>query len=691
MENAKSIIDIEVNDDQFKEFSRLFEKYRATLGTLPSAWKKVDDATKRQADTEEKVVKTTTSVTKEKEKQAEVIHKITTIERETVRVESDRSDIMQDMTAALMSHLSIMEKTHQAREDAAHAEHVANTERDAANKRQEASEARQNALLEKRQKYIKEIAGNLTSVVGKTASIGLNVAKWGVGIGLAAMGGGLFGMDRLAAGATGERSTSRGLGVSAGQLRAWRTDFAPYGNPDALLGAASNAYSDPIMRATLQRAGVGSDVIRSGNTSQIAEQTLRGLSAFYNRNQGPNAQQIWRANGYDQIIGFNEMRQFAGASQSEQEAMFRRLRSDTGSMGNSDRTLRGWQDFSVQLTRASQQIKATFLDGLSGLTGPMSELSRSIQNVIHQFMSSGAFGDMIKVVSQGINDLAGSFKDGTAQKGIKDFIGSLSQWAKDGTLTDDLKTIEAGIHRLAKLLGWIAPGNNNTPEGRAQQSKHRVWGSAAIGGAIGGGIGAVAGSVIPGAGTLFGGAAGATLGSALGAMIGGAHDASGYHAVDAAHQTALYHLAKQTGADDNMARYLAAIAATESRGDPRAVSRAGALGLMQLMSGTAKQYGVTNPFDKSQSMSGGAAYVKDLIRRFSGDMTKVTAAYNAGGGNVSSAIRKYGENHWLDHMPQETQQYVGRVSANLQAGGVNIRVQNTTGGAATVTARQAAI
>lgn len=693
MDNAKSIIDIEVNDDQFKEFARLFEKYRTTLGTLPSSWKKVEDATNKQADAEEKVVNTTTKVTKEKDKQADVIHKITTIEKETVRVEHDRMDVMQDMTAALMSHLSLMEKNAQAREDAAHAERVAERQRDDANKRQEASEARQNSLLEKRQKYVKEMAGNITSIMGRTASIGINIAKWGAGLGLAAMGGGLFGMDRLAAGATGERSTSRGLGVSAGQLRSWRTNFSPYGNPDALLGAASNAYSDPLMRATLQRAGVGTDVIRSGNTSQIAEQTLRGLTDFYNRNQGSNAQQIWAANGYDKIVGFNEMRQFAAAPASERAAMFNRLHSDAGSMGNNDRTMRAWQDFSVQLTRAGQQIKATFLDGLSGLTGPMSELSRSIQNVVRQFMSSGAFGDLMKVFSQGINDLADSFKDGSAQKGIKDFINALSQWSKDGTLTNDLNSIEGGIHQLAKILGWIAPGNNNTPEGRAQQSRHRTWGAAGIGAAAGGTLGAVAGSIIPGAGTVMGGLAGSTLGGALGAMLGGGYDAthSGYHVVSANAQTPLYKLAKLTGANDNMAHYLAAIAATESRGNPHAMSAAGAMGLMQLMPATARQYGVRNPFDQAQSMRGGAAYVNDLIRKFNGDMTKVTAAYNAGGGNVSSAIRRYGESHWLEHMPTETQQYVGRVSSNLRTAGVNVTVQNTTGGAATVTARQAAI
>lgn len=663
MDNAKSIIDIEVNDDQFKEFYSLFQRYRSSLGDIPSILKQTSQASEGLNSSEKK-----SAANAEK------------------RLES-----MHDLTRALASHAAILDKGASAREKIARDEAKYEKTRDDFNKRLEASEARQNALIEKRQKYIKEMSNNLTGLIGKTASIGINIGKWGLGIGLAMAGGGFFGMDRLGHAATADRSTARVLGVSSGELRAWRTDFAPYGNPDSLLSASSNAYSDPMMRATLQRAGVGADVIRSGNTSQIAEQTLRGLADFYNRNQGPNAQQIWQSRGFNNVIGFNEMRQFAGASEQERSRMFANIRRDSSTLGNSDPTLLAWQNFSTQLTRAGQEIKATFLDGLSGLTGPMSKLSDALQNVIRSFMSSGAFSDIIKIVSQGLNDLADSFKDGTAQKGIQSFLNAVSQWTQDGTLEDDLMTIERGIHKLASVLGWFAPGRSDTPEGRRQQTRHNILTHGGMGAMIGGGIGAIAGSVVPGAGTLAGGALGATTGTAIGTFLAGTKDAKylGYQPVDVRTHNRLFKMAQGLGINnDAEAHILAAIGSTESRGNPNAVSSAGAMGLMQIMPQMQKALGITNPFDETQSMRGGARLFEQLYQHFKGDLTKTVAGYNTGQPNVDNAVQKYGEQHWLEHLPQETQQYVARNAANLRAAGVSIRINNSTGNAATVTAAQ---
>jgi soluble lytic murein transglycosylase-like protein len=74
----------------------------------------------------------------------------------------------------------------------------------------------------------------------------------------------------------------------------------------------------------------------------------------------------------------------------------------------------------------------------------------------------------------------------------------------------------------------------------------------------------------------------------------------------------------------------------ESRGNPGAVSRAGAVGLTQLMPATARQLGV-DPRDPAQNLAGGAAYLRQQLNRFNGDLEKALAAYNAGPGRVESA------------------------------------------------------
>lgn len=88
-----------------------------------------------------------------------------------------------------------------------------------------------------------------------------------------------------------------------------------------------------------------------------------------------------------------------------------------------------------------------------------------------------------------------------------------------------------------------------------------------------------------------------------------------------------------------------AVALVESGFNPRAVSHAGASGLMQLMPGTAKDYGVTNVMDPLQNLRAGAAHLRRLLDLYDGDLTLALAAYNAGEGTVKrhNGVPDYGE------------------------------------------------
>jgi len=101
-----------------------------------------------------------------------------------------------------------------------------------------------------------------------------------------------------------------------------------------------------------------------------------------------------------------------------------------------------------------------------------------------------------------------------------------------------------------------------------------------------------------------------------------------------------------------------AVIAAESGFDPRATSRAGAAGLMQLMPATAAELGVTDRFDPVQNVRGGATYLRFLLERFGGDVSRALAAYNAGPGAVAS--------RGAAPFP-ETARYVARVLANYRA------------------------
>ena len=84
------------------------------------------------------------------------------------------------------------------------------------------------------------------------------------------------------------------------------------------------------------------------------------------------------------------------------------------------------------------------------------------------------------------------------------------------------------------------------------------------------------------------------------------------------------------------ASLLKAVATAESGLDARAVSGAGAKGVMQLMDGTARELGVTNVFDPAQNIAAGAKYLKQMLSRYGGDVTRALAAYNAGPGAVDA-------------------------------------------------------
>jgi membrane-bound lytic murein transglycosylase B len=109
--------------------------------------------------------------------------------------------------------------------------------------------------------------------------------------------------------------------------------------------------------------------------------------------------------------------------------------------------------------------------------------------------------------------------------------------------------------------------------------------------------------------------------------------------------------------DPNLVR---AVVKVESNFNSNAVSRKGAMGLMQLMPATARSLNVQNPFDAEQNVDAGVRHLKHLLENYGGDVNLTLAAYNAGSGAVarSSGVPRYAE----------TQNYVRRIT-NLYYGG----------------------
>lgn len=113
-------------------------------------------------------------------------------------------------------------------------------------------------------------------------------------------------------------------------------------------------------------------------------------------------------------------------------------------------------------------------------------------------------------------------------------------------------------------------------------------------------------------------------------------------------------VSKKYGLNKNIIR---SVILTESAANEKAISSAGAKGLMQLMDSTSLDMGVKNSFDPMENILGGSKYLSNLLKKYDGDLERSLAAYNAGPGNVD----KY------DGIPpfEETQNYVKRIKEYL--------------------------
>jgi soluble lytic murein transglycosylase-like protein len=120
---------------------------------------------------------------------------------------------------------------------------------------------------------------------------------------------------------------------------------------------------------------------------------------------------------------------------------------------------------------------------------------------------------------------------------------------------------------------------------------------------------------------------------------------------------AIVQAASRHNVDPNLVR---SVVKVESNYNPNAVSRKGAMGLMQLMPGTARSLNVTNPFDPAQNVDAGVRHLKRLLESYGGNVSLSLAAYNAGSAAVarSAGVPRFAE----------TRNYVRRIT-NLYYGG----------------------
>jgi len=258
-------------------------------------------------------------------------------------------------------------------------------------------------------------------------------------------------------------------------------------------------------------------------------------------------------------------------------------------------------------------------------------------------------------------------------------------------------TFDKFAHSVSIIVDWLAKVTDFLVQITGLLS------GALVGGTVGGLLGSIVGGIagIPGgpagiaAGIAAGGATGTAIGAGAGAVTGGTFDIYRHYALDqvgGAGLTGTPHMTHVPGVADQSWRTLAgatggavspellsALARSESGSlGMSAVSSRGAVGYMQLMPGTAAQYGV-DPYNPVDNLRGGTAYMRDLMKRYSGNEALALGAYNAGPGRMDAVLAGKAT------LPEETRNYIASTlaregkSGSVQIGSVTIQITQKPG------------
>lgn len=361
---VKSIIDIELNDDAFKAFSKLFDEYQQSLKKMPSQWQGVASGTKRAAT--------------ELEKNAATLN-------------------------AFGKTMSDIEKAQKRSADAA------------------ASSGR---IWHTMARDTKTVAGNIKDITVQLLQWA-NIT--GVVAGLVT-GGGLFGITRLAQGAAFGRQQASGLDVTYGQNRAFAINYGRYlDSPGGTLGAVSNGLHDatsPAYRALLN-AGISPQFLQSHNAAEVTAEFLRRVpgkiphgTAQERALEGNTA----HAYGFDSIISQQEINRYINSSPEERRKQQQGFVTDSKTFDQTEQTQRAWQDFSTQMERAQTTIEEVFVKGLTPLAGPLTQLSGAISSSISALLSSDKLKEWINDLGQAIKSFSDYLLTDDFKKDMAGFV-----------------------------------------------------------------------------------------------------------------------------------------------------------------------------------------------------------------------------------------------------------------------------
>lgn len=402
---AKSIVEIDVQDEKFQSFLEKFNEYQKALSELPGQWRGA-------------------------------VHGLGEAAKETERVRDGTEGITKafaDGVAALASVNDGLDRLNGNLEKATKTQTEFNKKSGGARN-----------FLNKASKDAKSLAGHI-----KDATTSL--LSWGTVLGLfsgLAGAGGLWGLNHLAGNASAQRFTAMGLGTTAGGLNSTAVDFQKaLGNPVGTLGAIRDAQLDLSKRWQFRAMGVDNP---DRDPAELLPEMIKAARDIFVRNG--STQQGVEAYGLTNYFTFDDLNRFKKMSDEEIDAMAKQAQQDTRRLQLTDQQLRQWQDFNIQLDRSKVSIGNTFIRGLAPLAPELGKLSDAFSGAIETVLKSPELGKWIDGLSDGIRRFGNYLASPEFQKDVEAFIsgverlgrviGKVIDWisGKSDITTDDIKS-----------------------------------------------------------------------------------------------------------------------------------------------------------------------------------------------------------------------------------------------------------
>lgn len=547
---AKSIVDIDVNDDKFVAFMEKFKEYQAALEELPEAWRGL-------------------------------AHGATDATKETAKAKTEGDLLAKAFSEGASAILSINSGLERLTDSL-----------DRANKSQEDF----NKKTRSSKGFLSEATKDAKSLAGHIRDATTSLLSWGgiVGLFTGVLGvGGLFGINRLAATTGSQRFTSLGIGTSIGALDSTAINYQKaLGNPTGTLGAIRDSQMDLSKRWTFQAMGINNP---DQDPAKLLPQMIRNARDIFVKNgstlQGANAY------GLTNFFSLDDLNRFKNMSDEEIDAMERRAQKDAKLLQITDQQARQWQDFNVQLDYSSQSIRNAFVRGLGPLTPQLSKLSDALAGAIDTVLQSPELGKWIDGLAGGIEKFGNYLASPDFAKDVDDFMDGLRRLGQSIGRVIDLFT---GKTSVSEFMGGEAPLADDPSKSPSENMNDR------------------------------------------------------YRRYEAQQKSKPYdqyfeEAAKKYNVDPKL---LKAMAAAESSWDQKAASKAGALGLMQVMPDNFKPG--EKPFDPHDNIMAGARVLRDGMN---------WANKNAGG-DLEEALRYY--NGGVRRGSAENIAYPGRVNEKYQ-------------------------